>query len=84
MYRNLRIGLGRWGALGSAAASMLVSSVIFAAIHPQGLVFIPVLAGLALAFCIMREWRGSINASIVAHAINNGVILTLNVLMMRG
>jgi membrane protease YdiL (CAAX protease family) len=42
-----------------------------------------VLAGLALAFCIMREWRGSINASIVAHAINNGVILTLNVLMLR-
>ena len=84
MYRNLRLGLGRWGALGSAAISMLVSSVIFAAIHPQGLVFIPVLGGLAVAFCIMREWRGSINASIVAHAINNGVVLTLNVLMLRG
>lgn len=84
MYRNLRIGLGRWGSLGSAAMSMLVSSVIFAAIHPQGLVFIPVLGGLAISFCVMREWRGSINASIVAHAINNGVVLTLNVLMLRG
>jgi hypothetical protein len=32
----------------------------------------------------MREWRGTINAPIVAHAINNAVVLTLNVLMLRG
>ena len=84
MYRNLRIGLGRWGGLGSALLAAGISSVVFAAIHPQGLVFIPVLAGLALAFSIMREWRGSINGSIVAHAINNTVVLSLNVIMLRG
>ena len=83
MYRNLRQGLGRWGSLGGAVLSVAISSFIFAAIHPQGLVFVPVLGGLAVAFCIMREWRGTINASIVAHAINNLTVLTLNVLMLR-
>lgn len=83
MYRNLRMGLGRAGPLGSALLSIVISSVIFAAIHPQGLIFIPVLGGLAVGFCIMREWRGSINASIVAHAMNNFTVLSLNVLMLR-
>ncbi|RLS46771.1 MAG: CPBP family intramembrane metalloprotease [Planctomycetota bacterium] len=84
LYRNLRQSFGRWGAVGSVVIAIAVSSVLFAAIHPQGLIFIPVLASLAVAFCIMREWRGTINASIVAHAINNAVVLTLNVLMLRG
>lgn len=84
MYRNLRFGLWRWGPLGSAAASVAVSSFIFAAIHPQGLIFVPVLGGLAVGFCMMREWRGSINASIVAHALNNFTVLSLNVVMLRG
>jgi membrane protease YdiL (CAAX protease family) len=84
LYRNLRQSFGRWGAVGSVMIAIAVSSVLFAAIHPQGLIFIPVLASLAVAFCIMREWRGTINASIVAHAINNTVVLTLNVLMLRG
>jgi len=83
MYRNLRVGLGRAGPLGSALLSIGISSVVFAAIHPQGLVFIPVLGGLAVGFCLMREWRGSINASIVAHALNNFTVLTLNVVMLR-
>jgi membrane protease YdiL (CAAX protease family) len=84
LYRNLRTGLGRWGALGAPVAAAVLSSALFAAIHPQGLIFVPVLGSLALAFCIMREWRGTINASIVAHAINNGVVLSLNVVLLRG
>jgi membrane protease YdiL (CAAX protease family) len=67
--------------VGVAVAS-LSTSVLFAAIHPQGFIFIPVLGGLALAFCIMREWRGSINACIVAHAINNFVVVTLNLVLL--
>ena len=83
MYRNLKHGTGAWGSLGGTAISMLVSSAIFAAIHPQGLIFAPVLGGLAVGFCVVREWRGTINASIVAHAMNNLTVLTLNVLMLR-
>ena len=29
---------------------------------------------LALAFCLVREWRGSLIAPITMHAINNGVL----------
>jgi membrane protease YdiL (CAAX protease family) len=83
LYRNLRQTFGRWGVLGSVVIAVLVNSVIFAAIHPQGLIFIPVLGSLAVAFTLMREWRGTINAPIVAHAINNFVVLSLNVLMLR-
>jgi membrane protease YdiL (CAAX protease family) len=83
LYRNLRQTFGRWGVLGSVVIAVLVNSVIFAAIHPQGLIFIPVLGSLAVAFTLMRDWRGTVNASIVAHAINNFVVLTLNVLMLR-
>jgi membrane protease YdiL (CAAX protease family) len=60
-----------------------VSSVVFAAIHPQGWTFIPVLGALAVAFCIAREWTGSINPAIVAHAINNFAMVMINVVLMR-
>ena len=42
----------------------------------------PVLAGMATGFAIGREWRGSIYASIVAHAVNNAVVLGLNVFVI--
>jgi len=42
-----------------------------------------VLGGLAVAFCISREWTGSINPAIVAHAINNAVMVGLNVVLLR-
>jgi membrane protease YdiL (CAAX protease family) len=59
-----------------------VSSILFAAIHPQGWPFIPVLASLALAFCVAREWRGTLVPGMVAHGINNFVIMTLNVMLL--
>ena len=61
--------------------SLGVSSFIFAAIHPQGLVFIPPLGGLAAGFCIAREWRGSLIPAIIAHALNNGIVMTVNVML---
>lgn len=84
MYRNLCDTFSLLGPFVAAALSTIVSSVIFAAIHPQGLVFIPVLGSLAVAFCIMRQWRGSIYPGIWAHAINNTLILTLNVVLLNG
>ncbi|MFG0275540.1 MAG: CPBP family intramembrane glutamic endopeptidase [Phycisphaerales bacterium] len=58
----------------------LVTAVLFASIHPQGWVAIPALASLGFVFAMLREWRGSLIAPIVAHAINNGFIMTLLVL----
>lgn len=84
LYRHLRES-GRWvGGVASAALATIVSSVIFAGIHPQGLLFIPVLGGLATAFCFGREWRGSLIPCIVAHALNNAVTVTLGVSLASG
>ena len=55
----------------------LIVAFVFAVIHPQGLTAVPALMGIALVLAWLREWRGSIVAPVVAHAINNGVILTL-------
>jgi membrane protease YdiL (CAAX protease family) len=82
LYRYLRDGTGRLGWVLSFLTSALVSSFIFAAIHPQGVTFIPILGSLAVAFCIGREWRGSLVAPMVAHALNNGVVMTLNVMLL--
>ena len=60
-----------------------VVALIFAAIHPQGWAGIPVLASIALTLAMLREWRGSLLASITAHGINNGAAVLAVVLMLR-
>jgi len=81
LYRYLRDFSRGYGLVLSLIFSMLVSSFLFAAIHPQGVSFIPVLGALAVAFCIGREWRGSLVAPMVAHGLSNGVVMTLNVVL---
>ena len=82
LYRYLRECSRGTGLICSFLFSALVSSFIFAVIHPQGLVFVPVLGALAVAFCLGREWRGSIVSPIVAHAINNVVTVTLGLILL--
>jgi membrane protease YdiL (CAAX protease family) len=79
LYRHLRERLGRIGHFASFVVAALASSALFAAIHPQGIVFAPILAGLGFAFCIARELRGSLIAPMVAHGVNNALIVGLNV-----
>lgn len=66
------------GILGSA----VLTAFLFAIIHPQGYAGVPVLMALAITFAVMREWRGSLIAPIVAHALNNAFIITLLVLVV--
>ena len=66
----------------SALVAALVSSFIFAVVHPQGVLFVPALGGLAVGFCIFRELRGSLIAPMVAHGINNAVTLTIGLWLM--
>lgn len=75
LYRQLRQATGRLRPAASALLSAFVVSVLFAAIHPQGLSFAPVLAGLAFVFALVREWRGSLVAPMTAHALTNGMSL---------
>jgi membrane protease YdiL (CAAX protease family) len=58
-----------------------VVSFLFAVIHPQGFLAVPPLMSLALAFTLMREWRGTLLPPMIAHGINNAVATLLLFLM---
>ena len=81
LFSHLRGAMRGWHASVGIVLAALVSSVIFAAIHPQGLVFIPALAGLGIGFCLCREWTGSLVPAMVAHAVNNGLVLSLSLFL---
>lgn len=74
LYRHLRDLTARWRVAISVVFATLFNSLIFAAIHPQGIFGIPLLMSLAIGFSLAREWRGSLVAPMTMHAINNGVI----------
>jgi membrane protease YdiL (CAAX protease family) len=57
--------------------SAVITSLIFAAIHPQGWAAVPVLGAIAMVLAGIRAWRGSIIGPVVAHALNNGVVTIL-------
>lgn len=85
LYRHLRDATASWaGRVGSVLGSAVLSSVVFAAIHPQGLLFVPVLGGLAFVFALTREWRGTLVPTMIAHGINNTVVLLLLIATMGG
>ena len=78
LYRHLRELFGRAGAFVGVSAAAVLSSLLFAALHPQGLGFVPILASLAVAFCIARELTGSVAPAIVAHGVSNAAVVALN------
>ncbi len=76
LYRQLRT---RWRWFGAAA----VTALAFGAMHGYALpLLFPILA-LGFGFAMLREWRGSIIASMTAHCIHNAVALSLMVVVMR-
>lgn len=70
LFGHLRARLPWW-----ISAPMV--SLVFAAIHPQGWVAIPVLGSIAMVLAGLREWRGSIIASMTGHALNNAVAVLM-------
>jgi membrane protease YdiL (CAAX protease family) len=81
LYRHLRAASGGWRPALSVLFSAVVVSFLFAVIHPQGFLMVPALMALALAFTLMREWRGTVLQSMIAHGINNAVATVLLFLM---
>jgi membrane protease YdiL (CAAX protease family) len=77
LYRHLRDATWGWGRLASIFVSVLLTSFIFAVIHPQGLVAVPALMGIAIGLNLTREWRQTLIPGMIAHGINNGILLTL-------
>ena len=82
LYRHLREASARLGLVLSILFSATLVSFVFAVIHPQGLAVVPALMGLALPFCLVREWRGTLIPAMIAHGINNALVLTLVILAM--
>ncbi|HEX8324245.1 MAG TPA: type II CAAX endopeptidase family protein [Tepidisphaeraceae bacterium] len=76
LVSHLRAGMG-------VVMAAVISGVVFAAVHPQGWVAIPVLGSIGAVMALVRQWRGSLIASIAAHALNNGFVITLLVLATR-
>lgn len=74
-YHYLR---GRFGAVASAFSVALV----FAVIHPQGILGVPPLVALAVILALLREWRGSLIASVTVHAVHNAVATVLIILVL--
>jgi membrane protease YdiL (CAAX protease family) len=77
LYRHLRSASSGWRPALSVLFSAVVVSFLFAVIHPQGILAVPVLMSLAVAFTLMREWRGTLGPSMIAHGINNAVAVLL-------
>ncbi len=77
LYRYLRSASHGWWPALSVLFSAVVVSFVFAVIHPQGILAVPALMALALAFTLMREWRGTLLPSMIAHGLNNGVATLL-------
>jgi membrane protease YdiL (CAAX protease family) len=77
LYRHLREATGLWRYGASVLLSGLVTGFLFAVVHPQGLVAVPVLMGLSLGFTLTREWRGSLLPSMVAHGLHNFLVILL-------
>jgi membrane protease YdiL (CAAX protease family) len=82
LYRHLRQWSARWGFAASVMLAALISSFVFAAIHPQGWVAIPALMSLAIAMALMREWRGSLVPSMMIHGISNGLVMGLLMVLL--
>ncbi len=82
LYRHMREVSCRLGAFFSVLLSATVVSFIFAVIHPQGLLGVPVLMALAYGLTGAREWRGSLVPGIVFHGITNGVSLTIAMIVL--
>jgi membrane protease YdiL (CAAX protease family) len=77
-YRHLRKvpGWATW------LIATVLTSFIFAAIHPQGVVGIPLLMSIAFVLAGLRQWRGSLVAPIAAHALHNGTMLSVSITLL--
>jgi membrane protease YdiL (CAAX protease family) len=82
LYRHLRDGSRRLGFLSSIFFSAVMVSFIFAVIHPQGWFAVPALMGLAFGFALVREWRETLIPSMIAHGLNNTLLMTLAILVV--
>lgn len=65
------------------AWAILLSGLIFAVLHPQGVMGIIPVMGIGCYLAVLREWRQSLYAAMVVHAMINGSVLWLAITLFR-
>jgi membrane protease YdiL (CAAX protease family) len=83
LYRHMREASARFGSVLSIFLSGIVTSFIFAVIHPQGIFAVPLLMALAFGFSLIREWRETLLPCMVAHGLHNGLATLTMILALR-
>jgi membrane protease YdiL (CAAX protease family) len=76
LYRHLR---SRWHWL----LSGFVTALAFGVMHGYQLLMLGPVIALGFGFALLREWRGSLIASMTAHAIHNSVVLVIVIVVLR-
>lgn len=77
IFRQVR---GRTG----LALAAIISACMFGLMHGYDFFLLLPVTTIGFVFALMREWRGSLIPTITAHALHNGVILTLGILFLGG
>ncbi len=75
-YSWLRERLGAFSAI-------FISSLVFAAVHPQGALGLIPLTCIGMVFAFLREWRGTLTSCMLAHACFNCGTLVLAMNLLR-
>jgi membrane protease YdiL (CAAX protease family) len=79
MFRGLLFpGLSAWL---RCLLGAVLGAFVFAVIHPQGWAGVPAIMVLACSFSFLRLWRQSLIASMTAHALNNGIMCAVMLLL---
>jgi membrane protease YdiL (CAAX protease family) len=76
LFGHLR---ARWRVFPAAA----VVAVVFGLMHGYQLLMLGPVIGLGFGFCLLREWRGSLIASMTAHCLHNAGMLVLLLTALR-
>ncbi len=70
VFRHMRARMG-------VLVSALLSAVWFGLMHSYEIPLLLPVITLGFVFALMREWRGSLIGSVVAHGLHNATVLTL-------
>ncbi|MFT3683941.1 MAG: CPBP family intramembrane metalloprotease [Phycisphaerales bacterium] len=74
MFRQLNARMGMvWAAL--------ISGTVFAMMHGYSASMFPPLIALGAGFALIRAWRGSLVACVTAHALHNGTVTIVMLVM---
>jgi membrane protease YdiL (CAAX protease family) len=80
-FRGLLYGYLR--ARAGVLLSVLVSSVVFGLVHPYSPLGMAQVAIGGVMLALLREWRGSLIAPMVAHALHNGSLVAVELAVTR-